>query len=153
MEDNLTRFPVERIRFFLLWLMGVGVAFLISYWLSYHMLFHPKGYKVIEIGEQYLVLQQNTLIGLKDAVVRVTFIDGESWKIEKIVQDVKDMRLKYMFFYMTTSSLLYFFLLERAKDERLKKSDLFWLLISILLAWGTLAMELDRLHEFFLEKS
>lgn len=90
---------LSKIRGFLLNVLFMIIAFMMSYIMAYEIGYAPLGYEIIEKKEETVLVQSHNLLGLKEEKINFHPADYKEWHIDMLVDRVGYLKQDYLLFF------------------------------------------------------
>ncbi|MFZ0369206.1 MAG: hypothetical protein WAM07_06370 [Halobacillus sp.] len=122
---------LSKIRGFLLNVLFMIIAFMMSYIMAYQIGYAPLGYEIIEKKEETVLVQSHNLLGLKEEKINFHPPDYKEWHIDMLVDRVGYLKQDYLLFFASIFAvpLLIIKELYRGKQKRIVLFAVLFLMI------------------------
>ncbi|MGP4070007.1 hypothetical protein [Halobacillus sp. B29] len=90
---------LSKIRGFLLNVLFLIIAFVLSYIMAYQISYSPLGYEIIEKKEEAVLVQSHNLLGLKEEQINFHPSADKEWHIDMLVDRVSQLKQDYLLFF------------------------------------------------------
>ncbi|MCA1010563.1 hypothetical protein [Halobacillus halophilus] len=112
---------LSKIRGFLLNILFIIIAFVLSYIMAYEISYSPLGYEIIEKKEEAVLVQSHNLLGIKGEKINFHPSEDKQWHIDMLVERVYQLKQDYLLFFASIFAIPLLIIKEfnRGKHKRI----------------------------------